>query len=178
MAKLNVGDIVDIQKLETINSSFIDIPLKTQLTHIQFRRFSGCPICTLHLQEFVRRHIDLVSNGIREVAVFHSSKSVLLEHEAVTPFAVIADPDKKLYEQFGVEKSITALLHPTAWYSATKGLIKVGFRLSEKAESLIGLPADFLIGKDGAVLACKYGKHADDSWSVDEVVAFVQTLNG
>jgi len=34
----------------------------------------------------------------------------------------------------------------------------------------IGLPADFLIGPDGAVLACKYGDHAYDQWSADELL--------
>jgi len=173
MPRLNVGDVLDIRKLETINSSFIDIPMKTQITHIQFRRFSGCPICTLHLQEFVQRHIDLVGRGVREVAIFHSSKDVLLEHEAVVPFAVIADPEKKLYEQFGVEKSFMSVLHPASWRAAFGGLIRHGFRLSEKAESLVGLPADFLIGKDGSILACHYGRHADDSWSVEEVLTLL-----
>lgn len=35
----------------------------------------------------------------------------------------------------------------------------------------LGLPADFLIGSDGRVIACKYGMHADDQWSVDELLA-------
>jgi hypothetical protein len=29
-----------------------------------------------------------------------------------------------------------------------------------------GLPADFLIANDGKVLACKYGSHVHDQWSV------------
>jgi len=36
------------------------------------------------------------------------------------------------------------------------------------------LPADFLIARDGRVLACKYGTHAVDHWSVDEVVALAR----
>jgi peroxiredoxin len=176
MSKLKVGDRVDVQKLETINASFIDIPFKLQITHLQFRRFSGCPVCTLHLQEFVDRHIELVGQGVREVAVFHSSKEVLREHEAVVPFAVIADFEKNLYQQFGVEKSLMSVLYPAVWVAVLKGVFKYGMRLHEKAESLIALPADFLIGKEGEVLACKYGKHADDSWSVDEVLKMVSVL--
>jgi hypothetical protein len=33
------------------------------------------------------------------------------------------------------------------------------------------LPADFLIGTDGKVLARKYAEHASDHWSVDELIA-------
>jgi hypothetical protein len=32
------------------------------------------------------------------------------------------------------------------------------------------MPADFLIATDGAVVARKYGEHADDQWSVDELL--------
>jgi hypothetical protein len=42
--------------------------------------------------------------------------------------------------------------------------------LNPKGGSL-GLPADFLIATDGRVLACKYGSHAFDQWSVDEILA-------
>ncbi len=33
-----------------------------------------------------------------------------------------------------------------------------------------GLPADFLVDGEGVVLAAHYGTHADDSWSVDDVL--------
>jgi hypothetical protein len=33
-----------------------------------------------------------------------------------------------------------------------------------------GLPADFLIAGDGRVLARKYGAHAYDQWSVDDLL--------
>lgn len=33
-----------------------------------------------------------------------------------------------------------------------------------------GLPADFLIASDGAVVACKYDSHVYDQWSVDEIL--------
>jgi hypothetical protein len=37
-------------------------------------------------------------------------------------------------------------------------------------EKHLGLPADFLIAPDGRVLATSYGKHANDQWSVDELL--------
>jgi hypothetical protein len=37
----------------------------------------------------------------------------------------------------------------------------------------LGLPADFLVGPDGRVKACKYGVTADDQWSFDELMALV-----
>ncbi len=34
----------------------------------------------------------------------------------------------------------------------------------------LGLPADFLIAADGRILAARYGEHAGDQWSVDELL--------
>jgi hypothetical protein len=35
----------------------------------------------------------------------------------------------------------------------------------------MGLPADFLIGSDGVILAAKYGAYVDDHWSADDLLA-------
>ena len=34
----------------------------------------------------------------------------------------------------------------------------------------LGLPGDFLIASDGRVVASKYGAHAFDQWTVNEVL--------
>jgi hypothetical protein len=34
----------------------------------------------------------------------------------------------------------------------------------------LGVPADFLIASDGRVIAAKYGQHAYDQWTVDELL--------
>lgn len=170
MKHLAVGDNVEHGIIETIQSSHVEIPNPAQLTHLQFRRFSGCPMCNLHLHSFVKRNVELVASGIQEVVVFHSSREAMLEHYAESPFALIADPGKSLYAAFGVEASILSVLHPRSWLPAMQGLYRNGVSLPERGQSPLGLPADFLIGKDGRILVCKYGRHAYDQWTVDEVV--------
>ena len=39
----------------------------------------------------------------------------------------------------------------------------------------LGLPADFLIEPDGRVREAKYGRHASDQWSVDELIRLART---
>ena len=60
------------------------------------------PVCNLHLRSIARRHDELLAAGNHEVAVFHSSAATMLEFQGQLPFAVIADPGKKLYAEFGV----------------------------------------------------------------------------
>jgi peroxiredoxin len=166
--------------LESISGEHVAVPDEAHLVHLQFRRFAGCPVCNLHLRSFVRRYSELVNAGIREVVVFHSSRKALLEHAADLPFAVMADPSKVLYAEFGVESSPRALLDPRAWLPILRGVARSALSIVtgqsrvpplNPAGGRLGLPADFLVAKDGRVLAVKYGSHAYDQWSVDEVLA-------
>jgi len=169
--KPTVGDFVSPRKIESVASGTVPLPHPNRLTHLQFRRFAGCPICHLHLQTFIRRWSELEEGEIEEVAVFHSSRQVMLDHHADAPFPLIADPEKALYKVFGVEKSLASVLHPSAMLSALQGLLAHGPALPGKWQSPLGLPADFLIRSDGQIVALKCGSHAYDQWSVDEVLA-------
>jgi len=46
--------------------------------------------------------------------------------------------------------------------------------IGSKGQSYLGLPADFLIGTDGTILAANYGKYTDDHWPVDELLALAR----
>lgn len=155
-------------------------PGKPALVHLQFRRFAGCPVCNLHLRSFARRHRELEMAGVREVVLFHSPVDELRPHTADLPFAVVADPDRRLYAEFGVASSPRALLDPRAWLPILRA---IAFALAGVVAGTVrppapnphggrlGLPADFLIAPDGRVVACKYGAHVDDHWSLDDVLA-------
>ena len=169
---------VTLRQLTPVTGPPISVPDPDRLIHLQFRRFAGCPVCNLHIQSLRRRKDEIEAAGVREVLVFHSPAEELREHEL--PFPVIADPDKKLYAEFGVESSPRALLSPRAWLpiirAVARSLVAIA-RGREKAPSSdpvggrLGLPADFLIAPDGTVVASKYGTHAYDQWSVDEILA-------
>ena len=117
----------------TIGGEILRIPEGDGLVHLQFRRFAGCPVCDLHLHSFVRRHDELARAGIREVVVFHSTRDDVVQYQADLPFAVVADADKRLYRDFGVESSPRALLDPRAWYAIVRGIVhSVGRILGER----------------------------------------------
>lgn len=173
---LHVGADVTARRLETIDGTTVSVPDAGHLVHLQFRRFAGCPICHLHLRSIVRRHDDLVAAGVVEVVVFHSSAESLREYQADLPFAVVADPERRLYTEFGVESSPASVLHPRAWLAAAKGARRQrSVRAAMgRGEDHLGKPADFLISPRGAVLAVKYGRHADDQWSADEIIGLAE----
>ncbi|OBG41555.1 peroxiredoxin-like family protein [Mycobacterium sp. E3198] len=180
-ARLSVGDRFPHLELTGIDDEPIAIPDPAgALTHLQFRRFAGCPICDLHLRSITARLDEIAAAGIREVVVFHSSPAELRKYEKDLPFPVIGDPGRKLYRRFGVEASAKSVLSPGAWRALPRGLWHA-FRtaLSKRRAPVpahptngnLGLPADVLIDADGRVAAVKYGKHAYDQWSVDDLLA-------
>ena len=173
MARLTTGATLDPQTLETITGPQVTLPDPEQpLTHLQFRRFAGCPVCNLHLRQVAQRVDELRAAGVREVAVFHSEAETMRRYQSDLPFDVIADPTKALYQRFGVESSLRSVADPRAWGSLLRGLTASHASNPIDGEGgHLGQPADFLINARGEIVALKYGAHAADQWSVDELLA-------
>ncbi|WP_237525079.1 peroxiredoxin-like family protein [Streptomyces sp. SID5643] len=176
---LRPGSTVTGRRIDTVSGGPVGVPDPDRLVHLQFRRFAGCPVCHQHLRSVVRRHAEIEAAGVREVVVFHSPAEELLRHTAGLPFAVVADPGKRLYAEFGVESAPRALLSPRAWGPVVGAVLRGVWEVLRGRERLpatrqpggrLGLPADFLIGTDGRILAAKYGEHVSDQWPVDELL--------
>ena len=174
------GSTVTAQVLTTVDGAAVPVPGPGRLTHLQFRRFAGCPVCNLHLRSFARRHAEIEAAGVGEVVMFHTPAGELARHTGDLPFAVVADPDKVLYREFGVESSPRALLDPRAWGTVVRALVIDLVAIARRrapAPALrphggrLGLPADILLGPDGTVVATHAGTHASDQWTVDELLA-------
>ena len=178
--QLHPGDAFPELRLTTIDGETLVVPADDgRLTHLQFRRFAGCPICNLHLRSVTVRLQEIEEAGVREVVVFHSSTEELLKYQSDMPFAVIADPDRELYRRFGVEQTARAVLDPRSWRALPVGILNSLRTAHARGRGPLplapngghlGLPADLLITPDGAVAAAKYGQHAYDQWTVDEIL--------
>jgi peroxiredoxin len=172
MNKFQPGDIFPATTLETVTGGPIMVPDPNHLVHLQFRRFVDCPICNTHIAEMRRRVREIEAAGIKEVIVFHSSAKSIRSYQKDVPFALVGDPKKALYKEFGVKASIR-FLSLKAMGAAMRGVAHghLGLRLSGGP---MGLPGDFLIEPSGEIKAAKYGTHAYDQWSVDELIALAK----
>jgi len=112
--KVRPGDAIRIRESVIIEGDAVAVPDPYRLTHLQFRRFAGCPICSVHLQSMVARHGEITAAGIHEVVVFHSTPHELRSYAGDLPLDVVADPDKQLYMKFGVDAAPRAVLDPRA----------------------------------------------------------------
>lgn len=185
--KAHVGDTFPTLELVTTSGQRVTIPDPGgDYVHLQLRRFAGCPICNLHLHSVVARHGEIRSRGIREVVVFHSTAAELTKYESEMPFPLIADPERALYQRLGVEHGPRSLLRARAVRAMIAGqtaaLVKRSAMRRPLAPftptgGLLGLPADFLIAPDGRLAALKYGEHAYDQWTVDELLEHARLVH-
>lgn len=185
--QLYSGAIVPVRRLRAMTGRRVVVPAPSGRTHLQFRRFAGCPICHLHLCSFAHRYQEVADAGITEVVFFHSPDVELRGYQSLLPFTVVADPDWALYRDFGVETGLRAIADPRAWWSIIRGgaatlrhredpdRVGVG---SSAGTTHLRLPVDFLIDPDGTVVAAHYGRHADDQWSVDQLLDLHRMLGG
>lgn len=178
MSPLVVGDVVGPHDLVSIRGEPVAVPDPTvPAVHLQFRRYAGCPVCNVHLRSFTTRHAELTGSGVREVVVFHSSAATMREFQGALPYDAVADPNRDLYAEFGVQGELTVrdALRPRAWRAAASALVQSeSLRgATGRGEKKSGLPADFLLDPQGRVLAVHYGEFVDDHWSVDTVLTLM-----
>ena len=83
--QVQVNDPIRPRELTTIQGEQITIPVPEFRTHLQFRRFAGCPGCNLHLRSIAKRHDEILGAGLREVVVFYSSAQAMKPHQLESP---------------------------------------------------------------------------------------------
>ncbi|HZU51145.1 MAG TPA: AhpC/TSA family protein [Sphingomicrobium sp.] len=177
MSRLLPGERSPILRLNAADDA-LDLASGNLPTHLQFRRFAGCPVCSLHIASF-RRRADELRPVVREVMIFHSTIGEIDRYVHDLPFHVVADPTKRIYRAFGVENGRAVFTNPLGWPAILRSVTSTLARVLNRTAAFpplsplggrLSLPADFLIAADGMVAAVHYGKHVDDSWSVDEVL--------
>ncbi|HEV2698252.1 MAG TPA: redoxin domain-containing protein [Terriglobales bacterium] len=171
--KLKTGDIFPATTLESVSGESIKLPDPDSLIHLQFRRFVDCPVCNTHVAELRRRAREIEAAGIKEVIVFHSSAKSIRSYQKDIPFVLVGDPKKALYKQFGVGTSLRFIMSLKVLGAVMRGIAHGHFGLRLGGGPL-GLPGDFLIAPSGQIKAAKYGTHAYDQWSVNELLTLAR----
>jgi peroxiredoxin len=158
-----------------------DLAVQTRLTMIQFHRYVGCPVCHLHVHDYLDRAPEWKSRGVDIVVFYYSTPDEVIGVGGFSadglPITFICDPEKKVYRAFGVESSLWGTLSLSAWRDGALALIKGhSFRKAFPRKGLGGLPADFLIDAKGVIRKVRYGKAINDSLPVDGLLAWVDEI--
>lgn len=170
------GDSVVNIKLPSIDGSTFDLDsMKGKPFMLSFFRFASCPFCNLRMHELVKR-IDELPDDFGIVAVFDSSLENLQQHanKHGSPFPVLADAENQYHKLYGISHSMFGVLKgmflrmPQLLYAiCIKGYLPLKIK-----GSMITMPADFLVDKQGIIHVAYYGKDEGDHLPFEQVKNF------
>ncbi len=132
----------------------------------------------LSTRQFAARHAEFVRRDVNVVRIFHSPAEALRDHAFgphALPFPVLADPQKRVYREYGIRGSLLALFAPRALARIREARAHgIAPRWRDALRDGIGgSPADFLIGGDGKIVALHYGEHFADSIAPAAALAWI-----
>lgn len=137
-------------------------------------RYASCPLCNLRIHEIMQRWPEFAAKGLNKVAVFQSDGETMARYVAGqdVPFTLIADPDEKLYRQFGSGHSWPGYLHPANLITLGKAACK-GFGLGQMDGTKSRLPMDILVNADGTIHTIYRAKKIGDHIPFGMIDAFL-----
>ncbi len=140
-----------------------------------FYRYAGCPFCSHFLHDLILHYEEFMRVNLKIVVFFQSSADEVLKIPAKQKplFPIVADPDRKIYDLYGVETSVAGaartLFHMHDFFKAWEE----GFPQKKVTGDFFLMPAEFLIGADQKVSVGHYGWHIGDVMGIKEVIRFV-----
>lgn len=179
--KLEKGQFAPSIQTQTIFDKVVNIEaMADHKIWVAFYRYATCPLCELHFDDVLGRAEQLHKWGIRFVAIFeskvdHFPKRItqLRENE----FFIVSDPNKFIYESYGIEVSWPKVFHPENIKQAAKAY-KKGFKNPKLDGNLATIPAHFLIAPGGQIFEAHYGRSAGHHIDWKHVEAFAQAQFG
>ncbi|WP_341224378.1 redoxin domain-containing protein [uncultured Arcticibacterium sp.] len=177
VARLKVGDKAPNFTTKDIRNHKVTPFQANKWTFISFHRFAACPFCVLRTNELIRRYDEFGENDIDIISIWPSSAEKMLkvgEHVS-TPFPLVSDEKKVLFEKFGVTESskssmLKLFLHPKLVWEANKLSKTLKDEEPELDHAL--LPAEFLVNPKGEIVFAHYAEHYGDHVSVDKLLSF------
>lgn len=148
------GNETDLQKL------------KGSKIYLAFERNAGCPVCNLRTHELLKKVDFLKSKGIVVLMIYESPAEKMKEYLGGNnyPFHFVADPENKLYNLYGVERSFFKVMK--GLFNGLLDKVSKGNKLFAKPMKQDGhmdrIPAEFVIDQQGKIILAHYGKFVGD----------------
>ena len=155
---------------------------KGKKVFIGFFRHAGCPFCNLRVHNLMKIREKLTTQNMEMIFFFESKKELMLQsifHKEVSPVPLIADPEKKWYNIYGIENSLlkTSMSHLTSFIQTAITAKKKNLPIYAMAsgESFSTIPAEFLLDENQIIRKIHYAKNLNDRISIDAILDFANS---
>lgn len=136
---------------------------------LTFYRGASCPFCNLRVHSIIKQMENFNVKGLKVLAFFMSDKEEILKYvgKQKAPFPIIADPQKKYYTLYGLEKSFIGKIKAMLRMKTMMEIFSNGFFNLNALKDDNTLPADFLINKNSEIELAYYGKDFGDHLDIE-----------
>lgn len=152
---------------------------KGKRVFIGFFRHAGCPFCNLRVHNLMKIRAKLAEKNMEMIFFFESKKELMLQsifHKEVSPVPLIADPEKKWYNIYGIENSLlkTSMSHLTSFIQTAIAAKRKSLPIypMKSGESFSTIPAEFLLDENQIIRKIHYAKNLNDRISIDAILDF------
>lgn len=148
---------------------------------LSFYRNAACALCNLRVHELIGSYDEYQAKGLDMLAVFESPRANLLQYvgKQDAPFPLIADPEARLYDLYGVETSegkVQATMAAPEGQARVQAAAAAGFALTkEEGSNFYRIPADFLIDPEGIIREAFYSDLIGQHVSLDVIDEHLMT---
>ena len=133
-------------------------------TVLIFLRYYGCPVCRMEMAK-IKQEIDVArQKGAHVFVALQSAPKTIvsLSTREDWPFTIICDPQKKIFQLYGVEPGgVVRYLHPAGLIAAIKA-VRQGFRHGKFEGKETQLPAAFTVSAGKVITYAHYGENISD----------------
>lgn len=173
--KLTNNQLAPAFRTQDVFGTEIDLQqLKGKKLYLAFERNAGCPVCNLRTHELLKQANTFKAANTVVVMVYESPVQTMKEYldGNTYPFHFVADPQNKLYTQYGVQRSMLMLMR--SMFNGLFSKIKLGSKLFKKPMKQDGnmdrIPAEFIIDERGKLKLAHYGKFVGDHLPVSDLM--------
>lgn len=169
MAKLEIGQIMPDFEFVTPFSqghTLAEAAEKAPKTALVFLRYWGCPLCQYDIHLLAQAYDSITAGGGQLFVVLQSDPKGLAEQLGTAdklPFAIICDPEQKLYKDFCIAPAASmAKMADLKMVGKILKATKLGFKHGAYEGDEQQLPAAFVVDSARQVLYAHYAKSVSD----------------
>lgn len=145
-----------------------------------FFRNVNCPFCNLKVHELAKASEKLAEQNVQMIFFFESSPKLLQKSifpEQMKNIPLIGDPDKEMYNAYGVSASVLKAMRSMFSGKNIKQMkegMKHTLKEKDKQATPTLIPADFLIDEQQVIHTAHYGQHLNDHLPLDAIRQFAK----
>ncbi len=169
MAKLEVGQLMpDFEYVTPFSEghTLAQTVAKAPKTAIVFLRYWGCTLCQYDIHLMAQHYDEIRANGGQLLVVLQSDPVRLAQELGsadALPFAIICDPEQKLYKDFCIEPAASMLkMADLKMLGKIVKATKLGMKHGAYEGDEQQLPAAFVVDGECRILYARYGASVSD----------------